>query len=300
MVDDDIAAILATVAQDIEPDLAAVIGEATRQGRRRRARRRLAIACTAASSVVAVAVAATVAAHLASARVHGSPPAGPGGHRHLHALKPKALHTRPAVPQAHGPGMEPVQMLAVLRTLLPKGDVTYVAPYYMRGWLELNFNDADAKGAVDMIVAVSGPETMQQLKAKMRYLPKRMRPSASQLRHDLKQANKRDELYCPSPPLKDEGKRPVGAPPISCTRSVLPNGDIVMEEVTDADVAGYYDFAVYISRPDGVTVSVDVGNGTLEGRPHLARQGWPWVDRAVPPGSLALWETVVTSPKWHL
>ena len=60
MVDDDIVAVFATVAQDIEPNLAAVIAEATRQGRRR-ARRRLAIACTASTSVVAVTVGATVA-----------------------------------------------------------------------------------------------------------------------------------------------------------------------------------------------------------------------------------------------
>jgi len=267
MVDDDIVAIFATVAQDIEPDLVAVIGEATRQGRRRRARRRLAIACTASASVVAVAVAATVAAHLASARVHGSPAVGPGGHHHSPALKPKAHHTRPPVPQAHGPGMRPGQMLAVLRKLLPPGTITYVAPppFSERGPLELNFDDR--KGAVDIIVSVA--------------------PTP-------------DPLGCPNPPLSDEGKRPAGASPISCATSVLANGDVVMQEVTEADFAGYYDFAVYVDRPDGVTVSIDVGNGTLQGTPHLARQGWPWVDRAVPPGSLAFWETVVTSPKWHL
>jgi hypothetical protein len=297
MVDDDLASIFTVVAQDIEPDMAAVIAEATRQGRRRRARRRLAIVCTASASVVAVAVAATVGARLVTGAVHGSSPAGPGGHRHTHAARPKVRHTRPAVPQAHGPGMTPSKMLAVLRTLLPQGDVTYVAPYYQRGWLELNFDDG--KGAVDIIVAVSGPETMEQLKAKFRY-PNVQMPAGSQLRQDLRQANKRDELYCPNPLYKDEGKRPAGAPPISCTRSVLSNGDIVMKLVTEADVAGYYDYAVYISRPDAVTVSIDVGNGTLEGTPHLARQGWPWVDRGVPPGSLAFWESVVASPKWHL
>ncbi len=168
----------------------------------------------------------------------------------------------------------------------------------MRGWLDLNFDDG--KGAADIIVDVSGPQTMQQLKARLGSPQPRMRPSASQLRQDLKRANKRNELYCPNPLYKDEGKRPVGAPPISCTRSVLSNGDIVMKLVTEADVAGYYDYAVYISRPDGVTVSIDVGNGTLEGTPHYAKLGLPWVNRAVPPGSLDLWETVVASPHWHM
>ena len=269
MVDDDIVAIFATVAQDIEPDLAAVIGEATRHGRRRRARRRLAIACTAATSVVAVAVAATLAAHLASAKVHSSPAVGPGGHRQVHALKPKARHTSPTVPQAHGPGMRPSKMLAVLRTLLPPGTITYVAPppFSERGSLELNFDAADRKGAVDIMVSVA--------------------PTP-------------DPLQCPIPPLTDEAKRPVGALPISCTTSVLPNGDVVMPDITGDDFAGYYDLAVYVARPDGVTVSIDVGNGTLQGTPHHGRQGWPWVDRAVPPGSVAFWKSVAASPKWHL
>jgi hypothetical protein len=267
MVDDDIVAIFAAVSEDIKADLAAVIGEATRQGRRRRARRRLAIACTASASVVAIAVAATVAAHLASAGVHGAPPVGHGGHRHTRLVTPKVHHTRPAVPQAHGPGMRPSQMLAVLRTLLPSGTVTYVAPppFSERGSLELNFDDR--KGAVDIIVSVS------------------LTP---------------DPLQCPIPPLTDEAKRPVGALPISCTTSVLPNGDVVMPDITGDDFAGYYDLAVYVARPDGVTVSIAVGNGTLQGTPHHGKQGWPWVDRAVPPGSVAFWKSVAASPKWHL
>jgi hypothetical protein len=135
------------------------------------------------------------------------------------------------------------------------------------------------------------------LEARNPHVPKAQRAAFEpQVRQELKLA----ELYCPNPPLKDEGRRPVGAPPISCARSVLPDGDIVMQEVTEADVAGYYDLAVYVARPDGLTVSIDVGNGTLEGTPHLAKQGWPWVDRAVPPGSLDLWQTVVQSPEWHL
>jgi hypothetical protein len=266
MVDDDIVEIFATVAQDIEPDLAVVIGEATRQGRRRRARRRLAIACTASASVVVIAVAATVAAQLASARVHGSPPAGHGGHRHQQALKPQGHHARAAVPQAHGPGMRASRMLAALRTLLPPGKITYVAryPFTSRGSLELNFDDG--KGAADIILSV-----------------------APTIQPD----------YC-EPPLKNDGKRPPGAAPQSCTRSVLRNGDVVLSLVTAADFAGYYNYAVYLSRPDGVTVEINVGNGTLQGVPHQGKQGWPWVNRAVPPGSLTIWQRVAMSPKWHL
>lgn len=55
-----------------------------------------------------------------------------------------------------------------------------------------------------------------------------------------------------------------------------------------------------LPAPDGITVSVQVGNGTLGGWPHNARAGWPWIDRAVPPGSMALWTAIAESEKWHL
>lgn len=288
MVDDDIASIFMAVAQDIEPNLAAVIAEATRQGRRRRARRRLAIACTASTSVVVVAVTATVAAHLALARAHGSPTAGPSGHRHAHVLKPKAHHTRRAVPQAHGPGMRPDRMLADLRKMLPANwTVTYINPLNSRGTLNINVDDG--KGAVDLSLSMwrtDGPRTNPRWQL--------LTPQAQA------RALRLAELYCPNPMYKDEGKRPVGAVPKSCHRYVLPDGAPLMEEASEADFAGYYDFMVYLARPDGVTVNLDVGNGTLIGTPHLTRQGWPWIDRPIPPGSLRFWARIVLSPKWHL
>lgn len=288
MVDDDIVSIFATVGQDIEPNLGAVIAEATRQGRRRRARRRLAIACTASIAVVAVAVGATAAAHLALARVHSSPPIGRGGHRHAHVLKPKAHHIHRAVPQAHGPGMRPGQMLADLRKMLPPSwTVTYISPLNSRG--DLNINVDDGKGAVDLSLSMwrtDGPSTNPDWG---RYTPQAQA-------HALWLA----ELYCPNPMYKDEGKRPAGAVPKSCHRYVLPDGAPLMVEASEADFAGYYDFMVYLARPDGVTVNLDVGNGTLIGTPHLTKQGWPWIDRPIPPGSLKFWASIVRSSKWHL
>lgn len=277
MVDDDIAAIFSAVAQDIEPDTAAVIAEATRQGRIRRARRRLAIALTASVCAVAIAVAATTAAQLTSRTVHGSAPAAPG-HRHPHAAKPKAHHHRPVVPQAHGPGMKPSQMLAVLRPMLPAGGaITYVDPSTSRGGLELNFNDG--KGAVDIM-----------LDAEKTFVP----PNALPGKFTFK------SLSCPHPLWTDEGKRPVGALPMSCVRVRFPGGAVERDAVMYADAAGFYGYDIYYTRPDGITVFIQVGNGTLEGTPHLTRAGWPYVDRATPPGTMALWRSVVESPKWHL
>lgn len=287
MVDDDIAAIFTTVAQDIEPNLAAVIAEATRQGRRRRARRRLAMACTASASVAAVAVAAAVGAHLAAAGVHETSPAGSGGHRHAHAQKAKPHHTRPAVPQAHGPGMRPDRMLADLRKMLPASwVVTYINPLNSRGTLDINVDDG--KGAVDLTLSMwpTDPSTSPDWG---KYTPQAQA-----------QALRLAKLYCPNPMYKDEGKRPAGAVPKSCHRYVLPDGAPLMEEASEADFAGYYDFMVYLARPDGVTVNLDVGNGTLIGTPHLTKQGWPWIDRPIPPGSLRFWAAIVLSSKWHL
>lgn len=280
MVDDDIATIFNTVAQDIAPDLGTVIAEATRQGRRRRARRRIALAVTAATSVVAIAVAATVAAHLASRTVHGSPPAGPAGHRHARPVKPKAHHhTPPAVPQAHGPGMKPSHMLAVLRKLLPPGTITYVAgaPFSSRGSLELNFDDGN--GAVDIMLNVD--KTV---------VPPNVKPGEFTYK----------SLSCPHPLWTNEGTRPAGALPISCVRLRFADGAVERDAVMYADGAGFYGYDIYYTRPDGITVFIQVGNGTLVGVPHLTRAGWPYVDRARPPGSMALWRSVVESPKWHL
>ena len=160
-------------------------------------------------------------------------------------------------------------MLAVLRTMLPAGEVTYVDPTRSRGDLEVNFDDG--KGAVDIQFSVTPTNAIGS-----------------------------DPLVCPNPPMTDEAKRPAGALSISCTTVTLPNGDIIRKGVTGADFAGFYDIEIYMTRPDGVDVSIAVANGTLDGTPHEGRQGWPWVDRAVPPGSVAFWQRVIQSPKWHL
>jgi hypothetical protein len=81
---------------------------------------------------------------------------------------------------------------------------------------------------------------------------------------------------------------------------VIANGAIGLDAAIYADVAGFYCYDIYLTRPDGVTVFIQVGNGTLGGTPHFAKAGRPYVDRAMPPGSVALWQAVVESPKWHL
>lgn len=153
-----------------------------------------------------------------------------------------------------------------LRPMLPANwVVTYVSPSTERGSLEVNFNDG--KGAADILLSI--------------WL-------------------RGEDYNCPSPLWKDEGPRPAGALPISCVMRDLPDGSTEEDAVTYADVASYYVYMIYEDRPDGLVVSINVGNGTLDGTPHLAREGWPYVDRARPPGTMALWSKIVESPKWHL
>ena len=72
----------------------------------------------------------------------------------------------------------------------------------------------------------------------------------------------------------------------------LPGGSVERDAVMYADSFGFYGYDIYDTRPDGITVFIQVGNGTLNGLPQ--------VDRATPPGSMAQWEAVVESPAWHV
>jgi hypothetical protein len=272
MVTDDLTIVFSDVAQQLDPDVTAMIDGAIQRGRRIRTRRRIAIALSAGATVLAVAVGTTFGAQLAGWSAKGPKPTSHRSHRTT-VLKPKRHHHSPSVarvPQERGPGMTSNEMLAVLRTMLPPGEVTYVDPTWPRGSLEFNFNDG--KGAVDIQLSVTPTEAVGS-----------------------------DPLVCPHIPAKDqEGKMPAGALPISCTTVALRNGDIIRKGITSPDFAGYYNIQLYMRRPDGVDVSIAVANGTLEGTPHQGKQGWPWVDRAVPPGSVAFWQRVILSPKWHL
>ncbi|HXS65430.1 MAG TPA: hypothetical protein VN767_21445 [Streptosporangiaceae bacterium] len=273
MVTDSLTTIFSDVAQQLEPDLTAMIDEAIRRGRRIKARRRIAIAVSAGATVLAIVVASTLGAQLTGLSIQGPQPTSHHGHRDAKPKpKPKPHHSPLAapVPPERDPGMSGAAMLAVLRTLLPAGEVTYVDPTQPRGNLEINFDDG--KGGVDIQLSVT--------------------PTVAEVGGS--------PLGCPDPPLTDEGKRPAGALPISCTTVTLRNGDIIRKGVTEADFAGFYDIELYMTRADGVDVSIAVANGTLNGTPHEGKQGWPWVDRAVPPGSVDFWQRVILSPKWHL
>jgi hypothetical protein len=156
--------------------------------------------------------------------------------------------------------MPVAQMLAALKSLLPAGSTLgYVNPYSTKpGNLEVDYNDGG--GVVDFQLTVE-PTTL--------FSP----------------------LSCPTPLWQDEGPRPAGAPPISCALRTLPDGSLERDAVYYADAYGFYGYSVYVNRPDGITVDVQVGNGILHGLPQ--------VDRARPPGSMAEWEALAENPVWQ-
>jgi hypothetical protein len=201
------------------------------------------------------------------------------------------------------------QMLRVLRSMLPAGAVLTNDPTATNGpgSLEVNYNDGH--GMVDIMIDITPFDkvvTEHQLwtsgaplgrakpsagagqtapPAQPSHAPGGSAAGSSQLRSVL-------ALSCPHPLWTDEGTRPAGALPISCLVRTPPGGGTERDAVMYSDGYGFYGYNIYDQRPNGIEVFIQVGNGYFD--PYL-----PHVDRAVPPGSMSLWESVVESPAWH-
>lgn len=92
---------------------------------------------------------------------------------------------------------------------------------------------------------------------------------------------------------KNEGPRPAGATPPSCTTTHLADGDTLYSVVSGNDPHGYYDYEVQLKRTDGVTVIAWVADGLPEGTEVD-------VTRAVPPLTIAQLTALVETPGWHV
>jgi len=292
--DDRIADVFSKVIKDLDPAIGDIVRNGERLGRRMRSRRRKLLA--AGNTVAAVAVvgavvgmyqarppgvlsAAGAAGSSASSGASASPgighpgdtgrPAGTG--RPSGTARPSGTGSKgspqswPVLKPGSSPsvsaggGMTRHQMLHTLRGMLPAGSVVSdVRADDGRGSLEVDYNDG--QGAVDLMLDVFGPGTIQS-------------------------------ATCPNPLWTDEGTRPAGALPISCVMRTLADGSVERDAVMYADEFGFYGYDIYDQRPDGITVFIQVGNGILHTLPQ--------VDRATPPGSMAQWEAVVENPAWH-
>jgi hypothetical protein len=297
--DEDLAELFDRAVADLTPNVNAIVREAEHLGRRLQRRIRI---CRAAGSALAVAVAGTgVVAWLAhpldafgghaTASKVGSIGAGAAAAAREHAkAHSKVSASTVASPQASvsqqppSKPMTPRQMLRVLRSTLPAGAVLTKDPTASNGPGSLEVNYDDGHGKVDIMLSITPFDkvlTDQQL-----------RTSGPPLGPDGKPLPWVLALSCPNPLWTDEGQRPVGALPISCAMRTPPGGGTERDAVMYSDSYGFYGYNIYNQRPDNVEVFIQVGNGYFD--PYL-----PHADRATPPGSMTLWESVVDSPAWH-
>ena len=296
--DDNMTELFDRAVADLAPDINAMVRRAEQLGRRLRRRARI---CSAAGGALAVGAVtgvglgawlthplSSLGTHATAAKV-GPAASGVATGGGASRLKDKAgLHAlRPQPAARQEPTSKPMtrrEMLRTLRSLLPAGAVLTNDPTAATGpgSLEVNYNDGH--GMADIMIDVTPfakVVTDQQLQA-----------SGPSVGADGKPLPYVLALSCPNPLWTDEGARPAGALPISCAVRTPPGGGTERDAVMYADGYGFYGYNIYDQRPDGIEVFIQVGNGYFD--PYL-----PHVDRATPPGSMSLWESVVDSPAWH-
>jgi hypothetical protein len=275
--DDELTALFDRAVADLTPNVNVIVQRAEQLGRKLRRRMRIRRAAGTGVAVLAVSgvgAGAWLAHPLGSlggsanggpalagaAASSGQPVSTPAS---KHSTQP-GLHTvseSPTVtPTPASTPMTRHQMLRTLRGLLPAGAVLTDDPSAANRPGSLEVNYNDGQGKVDLMINI-GPVDQTA-------------------------------LTCPNPLWTDEGTRPAGALPISCAVRTPPGGGVERDAVMYADSYGFYGYDIYDQRPDNVVVFIQVANGYFD--PYL-----PHVDRATPPGSMSLWESVVESPAWH-
>jgi hypothetical protein len=98
---------------------------------------------------------------------------------------------------------------------------------------------------------------------------------------------------CPTG-IFDEGPRPPGSLPHSCRTEPVDGGGYAIVIVTEADQWSFYDYQIDYFRPDGVEVSLTIANGTTKpshGNPVT-------VSAATPPITLNRLIAMTESPLW--
>jgi hypothetical protein len=275
--DAEIAELLQRAAADLHPAVEVLVSRAERQGRRRRRWRIAGIAGGNALAVTAVAALAyTTASHQPSLPARPVPGLTAGASSSSRpAPRPSPSPGTTPSPGKSAPSQHPMtqrQMLSLLRSMLPAGSsLSIVPPPYGAtgpGSLEVDYNDGQGKAAI--ILDVTAFTKVSTTPTSSAVIP----------------------LTCPHPLWTNEGTRPAGALPISCQVRHVPGIGLERDAVMYADSFGFYGINIYLYRADHTEVFIQVGNGYPD--PAL-----PHVDRARPPGSMALWEAVVQNPAWH-
>lgn len=275
--DDELTAVFDRAVADLTPNVNFIVQRAEQLGRKLRRRMRIRRAAGTGVAVLAVSGvgagawlahplsslggSASADSGLAGAAASSGPPVStPASQLSTQPGLHKASESPAVTPTPAASPMTPRQMLRVLRSMLPAGAVLTNDPTASNGRGSLEVNYNDGQGMADIMISI-GPVDQTA-------------------------------LTCPNPLWTDEGARPAGALPISCLVRTPPGGGVERDAVMYADSYGFYGYDIYDQRPDNVVVFIQVGNGYFD--PYL-----PHVDRATPPGSMSLWESVVESPAWH-
>lgn len=294
MTEEEIASHFERVARELDvPGIEALVSGAERRGRRLRHRHRVLLAAGNVLAAVTIVVAVTTgvvprltrALGPASAATAGSPISAPTAiSTSSSSATSRTASASPTTPRASSrtatakprEAMTATQIMDDLRAMLPAtSTISDIQDTSARIWkteapgVEFNYNDG--QGNADVQFGIYPPDFLQG-----------------------------NVLDC-SVPSTNESPRPPGAPPVSCTRKTLSDGSLLINLVTATDSWSFYEYAIDVVRPDGVTISLAVGNGTLHpGQPGSNGPVTPAVTRAVPPGSFGEWNAVAESPAWHL
>lgn len=271
MTEEEIAGIFERVSQDLEfPRIEAVVSGAERRGRQLRQRHRVRLAAYGALTAAAVVAVTTtgVGPRLGGALDANSPATGGSptpvrtGTAPTPSTSPTPVPTASPTPTGGAAPMTTKQIMEDLEAMLPANST--VSDIRSLGGELVEFDYNDGHGAVDFQFSI---EPLSFYKTQV--------------------------ISCAKPEeTAGEDPRPTGALPPSCAIRTLPDGSMEVDWVEYADTFGFYGYSIDEQRPDGIVVSVQVGDGTLGTVPK--------VDRAVPPGSFAEWNALVQSPVWHL
>ncbi|GAB2710285.1 hypothetical protein [Kitasatospora kifunensis] len=284
--EDDLTEMLVKSVDELDPPIALMIAEGSRDGRRRRRIRRGLQVAGAAVVVAALVTAGAVVGLGSSGSSHsmqaadataasGGPSASPSASASASASLSASPSTQPATADLTWQAM-----LKILNDQLPPGAQlgkldTYAVKFNDNAhtrYVELQYNDG--AGASTVMVTVSNAPIPTGIRAPM--------TDCTNWKGGV-----------------DEGGRKPGYEHPSCQVRQLPDGTKVLGYITGTDGYGLYDESVKVFRPDGTEVSITAANATLDQYtgtpgPNLT------VTRDKPPVGLPGWEAIAQSPQWQM
>jgi hypothetical protein len=277
--EDRLSELMDAATRALHPPVDAILAEGERLGRSRRRRRRTAVATGTAAVMLLAGAGAAAGLRLTRTAQYDAADAAHVLHRPSTAPTGSATLTPPAsgdatpspAPTARTPAaaLAPITATAAVNILRMKVSAAWKYGTYSQsssGMSLLSVDVDDGKGLARVFVAIG--RTKQS----------GLDPIDCKLQASL---------------LANGGKRPTGAPPTSCVVQHYPNGDVVMQEVLQADPYGEYQYRIIADRADGIAMEITAANGDWSAASTE-------VTRITPPLNVAQWTAVALDPIWQL